>query len=850
MISQEAPDSSSATEALLRLFLTKAPVSLAIFDREMRYLLFTNHWAEQLGLTGQSLSGRPHAEFMPEQLQGWQEAQQKVLAGETVAFEGDSFQHPDGNRRWIDWEASPWTATGGEVAGSVVTFQEITQQRNVESQLRREMETASATNQAKARLLMTTGYEVRSTMNSIIGMANLCLRSSQTDKDQEHLNTIVKQAKVLNSSFNDILDLSKIETGHLKLNKEEFNLADILNEISHTIGLQAEEKGVEFVYQLPPSPPPPLLGDAGRLKQVLHKLCENGVHLTERGEVELSMETVTQEEESITLEFAVRDTSPAFSPEERETLLAPVSPTEDTSTMLAKTRVGLAICKSIVGLMNGELRIASTRGEGNVFTFSASFALPAKAEIEDDAPPNALSGARVLVVDDHRLARKTMARLLKTFDFDVSVAESGPEAIEMTANACTRGRPFQFVFMDYLMPGMNGIETTTRLKERVRNLNPPKVILMTGRPMEDKKKELEDSPLDGYISKPFTPSLIFFAMMDAATAWPANGEDSPSASIKADYGSALRGKRVLLVEDDPINQEIVQEILGDIGVTVDIANQGEEGLECLERETYQAVLMDIQMPVMDGYEATCRIRNQERFADLPIIALTASAMTLDRHASLEVGMNAHIAKPINPEELFSVLSEWMQQGPIEQDKTPKPLPVSTDESDPSTAGDAPPSSLGEASPVFDPFPTVEFDAVEPTPPMERSEPTEPALKFESLDISKGIAFMGGKEDLYRRVLQKFATNQAGTDREIKAAMSMNDHQTALRLVHTLKGLAGNIGAQTLADRVIELEIVLKRAEENDYHAYLSRMSSELQKVVREISTICLGSNPDPALARN
>lgn len=848
MISQEAPDSGGATEALLRLFLTNAPISLAIFDREMRYLLSTNHWSEQLGLTEKSLAGQPHFEVMADQLQSWRDAHEKALAGETVSSEGDSFQHSDGSKRWVNWEVSPWTANGGAVAGSVVTFQEITKQRDVESQLRREMETASATNQAKARLLMTTGYEVRSTMNSIIGMANLCLRDQQTEKNQEHLHTIVRQANVLNNSFNDILDLSKIETGHLDLDKEEFNLADILNEISHTIGLQAEEKGVEFVYQLPPSPPPPLLGDAGRLKQVLHKLCENGVNLTERGEVELSIETLNQEEDSITLEFAVRDTSPAISLEERETLLTPVSPTEDTSTMLAKTRIGLSICKSIVGLMNGELLISSSTGNGNVFTFSATFPLPAKAEVEDDEPPNALTGARVLVVDDHRLARKTMARLLKTFDFDVSVAESGPEAIEMTANACTRGRPFQFVFMDYLMPGMNGIETTTRLKERVRNLNPPKVILMTGRPMEDKKKELEDSPLDGYISKPFTPSLIFFAMMDAATAWPASGEERTSPTTKTDYGSVLRGQRVLLVEDDPINQEIVQGILGDVGVTVDIANNGEEGLENLERETYQAVLMDIQMPVMDGYEATCRIRNQERFADLPIIALTASAMTLDRHASLEVGMNAHVAKPINPEELFSVLSEWLQQSPVEKETTPNPLPASAEEADPDTASEAP-SAGDEASPVFDPFPTVEFTPVETAPPSESTAPKS-ALQLESLDVEKGIALMGGKEDLYRRVLQKFAANQAGTDREIKAAMNMNDHQTALRLVHTLKGLAGNIGAQTLADRVIELEVVLKRAEENEYHAYLSRMSTELQKVVREISTLALDSNPDPALARN
>lgn len=832
MISETAPEPPSATDALLRLFLTRAPTSLALFDREMRYLLYTQRWVETLPVGVDPLSGRSHADVLPGLLHTWQEAHQRALLGESVNSEADAYQHPDGSQRILSWEIHPWTSADGQVGGSVVTFEDITHHLHIETKLRREMESATATNMAKARLLVSTSYEVRAAMNSIIGMAHLCLRSNTSQKSKQHLQTIISEANLLTSSFNDILDLSKVETGNLQLESSEFNLGKVLNDLAHSIGLKAEEKGVEFVYQLPPTPPPPMVGDAERLRQVLTKLCENAVTLTEQGEVELSIDTLDREAERVTLEFSIRDTSPAFSAEERETLMAPFAPGECAgNSVLAKTRMGISICKSVVALMNGQMRVDSEPGQGNVFSFTAQFAVQSQARVEDESPPNTLMGARVLVVDDHRLARKTMARLLKSFDFDVAVAESGAQAIEMTEEACDRERPFQFVFMDYLMPGMNGLETTARLKERVNHKAPPKVILMTGRPMEDKKKEMENSPLDGYISKPFTPSLIFYAMLDAATAWPTADAAGKVENTKAPY---LIGTRVLLVEDDEINQEIVHEILGDVGVKVDLANNGQEGLDCLEVRTYDAVLMDIQMPVMDGYEATCRIRGDERFVDLPIIALTASAMTLDRHASLEVGMNAHVAKPINPDELFSVLAEWIE--PRKEATDENVSEDSTSVADPFGNVDLASPAPVDPVPIADPFNESDLEPLPHSPPEPEPENDTP-LEFESLDADKGISLMGGNEKLFRRVLQKFATNQAATDREIRAALSMNDLQTALRLVHTLKGLSGNIGADGLASRVIELEDVMKSGETDDFNIEIGRVSGELQRVVREISTL-------------
>ena len=419
MISDSAPEAPNATDALLRHFLTRAPTNLALFDREMRYLLYTQRWIDTLPVGSDSLSGRLHSEVLPGILTSWEGAHQNALQGESTSSEGEAFHLSDGTKHTLSWRIHPWTTAGGEIGGSVVTFEEITHQLKIESKLRREMEAASSTNAAKARLLVSTSYEVRAAMNSIIGMAHLCLRSNTSQKNKHHLQTIINQANVLTSSFNDILDLSKVETGNLQLEIEEFNLGEVLKGLSNAIGMKAEEKGVEFVYQLPPNPAPPMMGDAQRLKQVLTKLCENALTLTERGEVELSIDTVEREADGVTLEFSIRDTSPAFTAEERETLMAPFAPGELAGTsVLAKTRIGLSICKSVIALMNGQMRLESEPGQGNVFSFTAQFTVQPRARLQDESPPHNLHGARVLVVDDHRLARKTMARLLKSFDFD------------------------------------------------------------------------------------------------------------------------------------------------------------------------------------------------------------------------------------------------------------------------------------------------------------------------------------------------------------------------------------------------------------------------------------------------
>ncbi len=790
-----ASGADGATEALLGLLLTRAPVNLAIFDREMKYLVYTRAWADQFRIGDRSLVGRFHGEALPGILECWVDGHRRVLQGESFSSDSDIYVDPESSERWVSWEIHPWTDAAGRIGGSILSFQEITRQLGIESKLRREMEAASASSQAKARLLITTSYEVRAAVNSIIGMAHLCLRSDQSEKDSRHLKTIITEATVLTSSFDDILDLCKVETGSLQLECQEFSLGDVLNELAGAIGVAAEAKGVEFVYQLPESPLPAMLGDPARLRQILANLCRNAVDLTERGEVELGIKIFDPEGDVVTIEFSVRDTSPAFTAEDREKLLEPFTPGECAGAgALARTRLGLSVCKGLISLMNGQLWVSSEPDRGNVFAFTAEFTALSQDRAQSDAPPDSLTGSRVLVVDDHRLARKTMARLLKSFGFEVGVAESGDRAIEMAEEACERGRPYHFVFMDYLMPGMNGLETTTQLKKKLRPHGTLKVILMTGRPMGDKMQEMENSQLDGYISKPFTPSLIFYAMLDAARAWPAAGDTKGPDASRGAHPTFSSGTRVLLVEDDPINQEIVQEILGDAGLEIDVANDGKEGVARLQGRRYDAVLMDIQMPVMDGYEATCRIRADDRFADLPIIALTASAMTLDRHASLEVGMNAHVAKPINPAELISVLAEWIEPG--------------------DDSGEA--GSKGEVGvaepPASTPFP-----------------------QFESLDAERGLALMGGNENLFRRVLQKFAVNQAATDREIRAALGMNDHQVARRLVHTLKGLAGNIGAHTLEKSAQGLEAALRRGDSDEYGAHLRCVSAELRRVVEEIS---------------
>jgi len=502
-------------------------------------------------------------------------------------------------------------------------------------------------------------------MNAILGMSHLTLQSGLNPQQYNYVQKVHASAESLLGIINDILDFSKIEAGHLDIEHIPFELGDVLDSLATLLGMKAEEKGLELVFALPPDLPNALVGDPSRLGQVLINLGNNAVKFTEQGEVIVSVEVLARDASSVRLGFEVRDTGIGITPEERHRLFKPFSQADSsTSRRFGGTGLGLAISHHLVRMMDGELGVESAPGRGSRFHFSASFGLGAERVANDAASSNrGLVGARVLVVDDNDAAREVLVHMAASLGLRASAANGGHEAIEALVAADARDEPFDLLLLDWKMPGMNGVECAKQLARMPLAHPPPTVLMLTAFSRDDMAHKLaaERLTVAATLTKPVTPSTLLDASLQAI------GQPRPHA-LRGDLReeelhsnrAVLAGARVLLVEDNPFNQELASDLLDRAHIVVRIANNGREAIDMLARERFDAVLMDCQMPVMDGYAATRELRGDPKWRDLPIIAMTANAMVGDREKVLAAGMNDHIAKPINVTEMFATLARWVR----------------------------------------------------------------------------------------------------------------------------------------------------------------------------------------------
>ena len=668
-----------------------------------------------------------------------------------------------------------WTRIAGRAVdvadqskGSVWIIDDITIEHEAADEMRRARALAEDAARMKSDFLANMSHEIRTPMNAIIGMAYLALKADPTPRLRDYLGKIQSSSQLLLGIINDILDLSKIEAGKMVVEHTDFDLDQVLSNVTNLIADKAASKGLELIIDVAEDVPTNLIGDPLRLGQILVNYANNAVKFTEHGEIEISIALAPPVDDGVVLRFAVRDTGIGLSDEQRTRLFQNFEQADSSTTRkYGGTGLGLVIAKQLAEMMGGEVGVDSELGRGSTFWFTARLGRSA-AKVRSLQPNPELRGRRLLVVDDSDTAREVIGDMLRGMSFRVTAVASGAQAVAEVARAAAAGEPYEIAFLDWQMPAMDGIATA----EKIRGLaldHPPLLVIITAYGRDELFKSAEAAGIGDVLIKPLSASLLFDAVMRAL-----GGvlDELPSATVASSSLESrleaqlvsIAGAHVLLVEDNDMNQEVATELLESAGCVVELAENGQVALDKVQRERFDVVLMDMQMPVMDGLTATLEIRKLQALRELPIVAMTANAMQGDRERCLAAGMQDHIAKPIEPDDLWRALLKWVKP------KAAVPTPIA-----PARLADGTASSPELLAPIA------------------------------GIDQALGLKRALGKPALYRAQLRKFIAGQASAPEQIAAALTADDWQGAERLAHTLKGSAATIGAGGVAEVAARLE---------------------------------------------
>jgi len=721
------------------------------------------------------------------------------------------FQLADGTRIWVNNTKIPLLDGTGFAYGILGVFEDITERKLTEEKLEmyrehledqvliRTAELASArdiaesANLSKSQFLANMSHEIRTPLNAVIGMASLALDNELNPQQKDYLEKIKYAGDSLLGVINDILDFSKIEAGKLEMEFTEFLLSDVLDTITMIVGLKAKDKHLEFIMKVDPDVSKSLIGDSFRLGQILTNLCNNAVKFTDSGGITVKVTRSPEGEHDnyTTILFSVLDTGIGMSAEQTEKLFEPFTQVDSSTTRLfGGTGLGLAISRQLVELMGGKIWVESNLGAGSEFFFTAVFGIAEKHLEKSHGEKPDLIGKRILIIDDNAVTRSSFEGLMSYFGCYVKVAGSAEQGLEEFEK---NGEKYLFdlVIVDWKMPELDGFDAARLIKNHKYYDKATKIFLTSAYACEYLKHRIAQEGLDGLLSKPVTIQSLLEAMGTNSSGKVLKNDQVPwKIKINDDSNIYLKGNRVLLVEDNRLNREVAVGFLSKKGVLVTIAENGKQALEKLDNQDFDAVLMDIQMPVMDGYEAVRLIRKQPRFNNLPVIAMTAHAMITDREKCLREGMSDYVTKPIDRYELFSVLEKWLSPVKLIESHESSMITISHDDEDLSLP-----------------------------------------LELPGISVANGLKMLVGDRRLYKDLLHMFTEAYSETGYEIEKGFTSGDNEYAGRLAHSMKSVAATIGATELAMVSEELETAIDKGLFESVDNLISSFNTHLGIVI-------------------
>lgn len=803
---------TSLTSPLQQPFLSSN--SLKLFEQVFNDLPTRVYWRDtELNLLGGNHAFCRDIAIADNELSGKHDDQVPLLAKNDILRERDqqtlTNQHASCNdeieltlssgQRWVEHSSVPLYDEDGQVIGILGSYYDISSIKSVAEQMERAKETAEQANQAKGEFLANMSHEIRTPINAIVGMANLCLKTELNQKQKRYLKVIDASSQALLGVINDILDFSKIDAGKLSIERIPFDLQDVLTSLADMFAYKAYDKDLEFIINLPANIPTRLLGDPLRLNQVLVNLVSNAIKFTEDGEINVAVTLLEKSQSQVWLRISVSDTGIGMDEEQRANLFQAFTQADTSTTRkYGGTGLGLAISRRLITLMGGDIGVTSGVGQGS--TFYIELTLPLQEQQDTSHHQylmQKLEGVRVLAIDDNLSTREMIQEMLRSYKVDVRVCRTAEQALELYQTSVLAQQPYELILVDWRLPGMDGLQFCQKIYRSYDESHRPKLVLATGYYVEELNEKARQAGVSDILSKPYTAATLGRCLSSTLSPSDHGGIEQDDNGLR--IPDSIRHAPVLVVEDNEINQQVARELLTSHQFQVDIAEHGQAALDAIEQHRYAIVLMDIQMPVMDGLTAAKAIRAKYNYQQLPILAMTANAMSGDEERSLAAGMQGHIAKPINEEQLLKAMIKWCVPGQYSANDRNSPANYS------------------------------EEDA------KAKSKVRYPQAK--GIDFDGALSRLGNNVDLYLKLVGQLYEQYQNSAMKVSDFITRGQHDSARRYFHSLKGAAGNLGLDSLQAKAAELETFMAEGNIDKVADQITVLEKRLQHAYQAASDL-------------